>query len=251
MALSILLLGATGHVGGLAASQFLQRGVKLKVIVRSASRLPEGVVGHDGLTVVEASLLDLSDEEMKDHVRGCDVVVMSLGHNLTLKGMFGEPRRLVLDAAKKVQKAIEALEPTTRVKFIMLNTVGVDNPDGSEENMRGFMENFTLNFLKFTLPPMADSVESAAYVSNEIGTTNRFIEWCTLRPDSFVEGDVSEYTLHEKLFISLFKPQPTTKANIAHFMCELATNENTWQKWRFKLPIIVDGKDTTTESKAE
>ena len=30
-------------------------------------------------------------------------------------------------------------------------------------------------------------------------------------------------------------------ANVAHFMCELATDDATWRRWRGRLPVIVDG----------
>jgi hypothetical protein len=29
-------------------------------------------------------------------------------------------------------------------------------------------------------------------------------------------------------------------ANVAHFMCELATDDAAWQRWRGRMPVIVD-----------
>ena len=29
-------------------------------------------------------------------------------------------------------------------------------------------------------------------------------------------------------------------ANVAHFICELVTDDRTWEQWRGKLPVIVD-----------
>ena len=29
-------------------------------------------------------------------------------------------------------------------------------------------------------------------------------------------------------------------ANVAHFMCELATDRRTWARWQGKLPVIVN-----------
>jgi hypothetical protein len=43
------------------------------------------------------------------------------------------------------------------------------------------------------------------------------------RPDSLLEGEVSEYALHEGLVNSLFAPGSTNMSNVAHFMCELVT----------------------------
>jgi hypothetical protein len=61
-----------------------------------------------------------------------------------------------------------------------------------------------------------------------------------VRPDSLLDGDESEYALHEGLVNSLFAPGCTNMANVAHFMCELVTNAKTWTDWRGKSPVIVN-----------
>ena len=61
-----------------------------------------------------------------------------------------------------------------------------------------------------------------------------------VRPDTLREGDVTEYTLHEGLVNSLFRPGETNMANVAHFMCDLATDPEVWATWRGKLPVIVN-----------
>ena len=70
--------------------------------------------------------------------------------------------------------------------------------------------------------------------------TSRFTQWAVVRPDTLLEGDVSEYTLHEGLVSSLFAPDGTNMANVAHFMCELATDPEVWAAWQGKLPVIVN-----------
>jgi len=35
-------------------------------------------------------------------------------------------------------------------------------------------------------------------------------------------------------------------ANVAHFMCELVTNQESWAKWHGKLPVIVNAKEGST-----
>jgi hypothetical protein len=61
-----------------------------------------------------------------------------------------------------------------------------------------------------------------------------------VRPDTLVEGDVSEYEAHEGLVNSLFAPGRSRMANVAHFMCELVTDRKTWETWEGKFPVIVD-----------
>ena len=60
---TVLLLGGTGRTGGRVLEQLLSRGVNVRAVVRSAGRLPAGVVANPLLTVVEADLLSLSGDE--------------------------------------------------------------------------------------------------------------------------------------------------------------------------------------------
>lgn len=53
-------------------------------------------------------------------------------------------------------------------------------------------------------------------------------------------GDVGEYVVSESLVASIFKPDSTRMAQVAHFMCKLATDDATWQRWSGRLPVIVD-----------
>jgi hypothetical protein len=65
------------------------------------------------------------------------------------------------------------------------------------------------------------------------------MEWCTVRPDSLIDKEVTEYDLYPGLIQGLFEPSKTSRANVAHFMCELL-DADTWQKWKFKLPYIIN-----------
>ena len=49
----------------------------------------------------------MSDDELREQVQGCDAVASCLGHNLTFKGIFGHPRRLVADATRRLCQAIK------------------------------------------------------------------------------------------------------------------------------------------------
>ena len=62
--MTILIVGASGETGRLLVEQLLDRGHQVKVIVRSPDRLSESLKKSDKLSVISASVLDLSDEEM-------------------------------------------------------------------------------------------------------------------------------------------------------------------------------------------
>jgi nucleoside-diphosphate-sugar epimerase len=236
---TVLLLGSTGRTGSHVVSQLLERGVEVRAVVRSAGRLPEGAGGRPGLTVIEADLLSLSDEDLRGLVQGCDAVISCLGHNITLKGMFGAPRDLVTRAATRICQAIEELHPAKAVKFILMSSVSVNQPAG-RDTRRGQFEKAVVALLRGVIPPANDNQRAADFLCNDVGTANPFVEWVAVRPDSLLEGDVSEYTLHKGLVSSLARPDSTNRANVAHFMCELVETPQAWDDWRCGLPVIVN-----------
>ena len=105
--MTVLVAGATGDTGRPLVEQLLARNHKVRVIVRSPGKLPAEVLENPNTTVIEASVLDLTDEEMAEHVKDCDAVVSCLGHVMNIKGMFLPPRKLCRDATRRLINAIE------------------------------------------------------------------------------------------------------------------------------------------------
>jgi nucleoside-diphosphate-sugar epimerase len=237
--MTTLVLGGTGRVGALVSQQLLERGLSVRAIVRSPEKLPDAVSSHANFSMIQANLLDVTEDEMVGHLNGCDAVVSCLGHVMSFGGIFGHPRSLVTQATTNVSEAIEKLQPDPPIKFVVLNTVGVQNPV-EEDRVRGWFEGGFVWTLATILPPFNDSVQSANYLCKEVGTANPHIEWSLVRPDAFIEGDVSEYALHETIQSSMFSPGQTTMANVAHFMGELVQNPETWNAWKFKMPVILN-----------
>jgi uncharacterized protein YbjT (DUF2867 family) len=236
---TVLLLGATGRTGGRVLTELLGRGVAVRAIVRSAGRLPPGSATHPGLTVIEASLLALDDEALQRHLRGCDAVVSCLGHVLTVRGILGPPRDLVERATARVCRAIEALRPAAPVRFILMSSVSVHRPGGLD-TLRGRGEQALLWLVRALLPPARDNQRASDFLHQAIGTADPFVQWVVVRPDTLLEGDVAEYALHGGLVNRLSSPGRSTMANVAHFMCELATDAQAWARWRGKAPVVAD-----------
>ena len=236
---TVLLVGGTGRTGRRAMQQLLDRGVSVRAIVRGSGKLPAGVAGRANLTVIEADLLSLRNEQLMQHVRGCHAVISCLGHVLTIQGVFGPPRDLVARATLALCRAIETLQPPTRVKLILMSSVSVHRP-GRLDTRRGAFERAFVRMLCAVLPPAADNQRAADFLIREIGSDHAYVQWTVIRPDSLLEGHVSEYTLHEGLVNSIFAPGSTNMANVAHFMCELVTNASAWDAWKFKLPVIIN-----------
>lgn len=236
---TVLVLGGTGRTGGRVLRQLLDRGVAVRAVVRSAERLPEGVTGAAGLTVTEADLLELSDEEFARLVEGCDAAVSCLGHNLSGQGMFGRPRDLVELAAQRVCRAAMALKPERPVRFVLMSSVSVNRP-ARADTRRGWLERAVVWLLRGLIPPARDNQAAADFLLEVIGADGSGVQWTAVRPDSLKEGDVSPYDVHEGLVDSLFRPGETRMANVADFMCELVTDDAVWDTWRGKLPVVVD-----------
>ncbi len=211
----------------------------MRAIVRSTRRLPKDITDDPRLTIVEADLLSLGGEDLVARIRGCDVVVSCLGHVISVRGVLGPPRDLVTRATERLCHAIQESQPDTPVKYILMSSVSVNNP-GASDPRRGTMEKVFLWVLRGLVPPARDNQRAADFLSREIGLDNPLVHWVVVRPDTLLEGDVSAYSLHENLVTNLFKPVSTNMANVAHFMCELATDPEMWDRWAGRLPVVVN-----------
>ncbi len=98
--------------------------------------------------------------------------------------------------------------------------------------------------LRGLVPPARDNQTAADFLDGSIGTDDPFVRWVAVRPDTLVEGDVTEYTLHEGLVASLAKPDNTNMANVAHLMCELVEDPALFDEWAGKMPVIVNAAST-------
>lgn len=181
----------------------------------------------------------MNKEEIHAIVKECDVVISTLGHNLTFKGIFFPPRRLVTEAVKVCCEIIQEMKTDRKIKLVLMNTVGVSDPKGTDMD-RKCMEGALLETLYWTLPPHADNVEALRYLSNSIGPENGNLEWCAVRPDSLIDEELSEYTLHQNLVTNLFETRLTSRINTAHFIVQLALDDKVWEEWKFKLPVILN-----------
>ncbi len=91
---------------------------------------------------------------------------------MDFKGMFGEPKRLCTDATRRLCDAIEQNGPPTPTRFILMNTVAVQNPDLDEK--RTWFERGLLTFLRHTLPPHRDNEAASAHLHRNVGQDFRF-----------------------------------------------------------------------------
>jgi len=234
----ILVVGASGATGRLLVEKLLNLGQNVKVIVRSPDRLPKVIKNHAQLSIIHASILELSDEERACYVNGCNAVLSCLGHNVSIKGIFGPPRKLVTDATRKLCKAIKANKSNKKTKFVFMNTAGNRNRDLDEPVLFG--EKCAIALICILLPPQADNEKAADYLRINIGQKDSDIEWVAVRPDTLINEDkVSEYEVCPSPTRSaIFNSGKTSRINVGHFMADLVTDDEIWNKWKGKMPVI-------------
>lgn len=236
--MTVLVVGATGATGRHLVDQLLFGGAKVHVVVRDAGRLPEMLRGRENLTASEASISDMEDEDLRRITEGCDAVASCLGHNLTARGIWGKPRKLVTDAVRRLCAAVEAGKPNKPVRFVLMNTTGNRNRDLDEPATVGYR--VVMGLMRVLLPPQRDNEAAAEQLRAVIGPDHPSLEWVVVRPDTLIdEIDVSPYDLHPSPIRSpVFDPGKTSRINVGHFMADLATNRETWDRWKGQMPVI-------------
>jgi NAD(P)-dependent dehydrogenase (short-subunit alcohol dehydrogenase family) len=236
--MKILIAGASGATGRLLTAELLRRGCHVIAIVRSPEALPDFSQYREQLTLVRVAILDLSDAELARHVKGCDAVASCLGHNLTLQGIYGRPRRLVTDATRRLCNAIRASHAGTITKFVLMNTTGNRNRDLAEP--LSFGEKAALGLIRLLLPPHSDNEHAAEFLRTGVGPRDPAIEWAVVRPDTLTDAVVvSDYTVHASPTRSaIFNAGQTSRSNVAHFMAEVITDDCVWNEWKGRMPVI-------------
>ncbi|MCA0153059.1 NAD(P)-dependent oxidoreductase [Winogradskyella vincentii] len=236
--MKVLVAGASGATGSKLVEQLLKDKHTVKAIVRSPEKLPESWKTDHSLQIIKASLLDLSDAEMSTIVKDCDAVASCLGHNMTFKGVYGKPRRLVTDATRRLCDAIIANNSNTKTKFVLMNTTGNRNRDLNEPI--SFAQKCVIGLLRLLLPPHVDNEKAADYLRTQIGQDHSFVEWVAVRPDGLIdEEQVTAYEIHQSPTRSaIFNAGKVSRINVAHFIASLITDESQWNSWKGQMPVI-------------
>ncbi|MDA3861719.1 MAG: NAD(P)H-binding protein [Melioribacteraceae bacterium] len=230
-----LVLGGSGATGKLVVQQLVKRNIQVRVVVRE-SAIIDSKISHDkSIEIIKGNINDFEIAKIKDLVQDCDSVICCFGHNISLKGLFGPPRKLVSNTVGNIIEAIQTLNLNT--KFILMSTTAYTNKKIGEVNTFG--EKIVFAVLKVLLPPHKDNMLAADHLVYKLDS-NSNINWVAVRPDSLIDEDnVSEYEIHNKKIRSpISNPGKTSRINVSHFMVELVTNDKLWQEWKHKTPVI-------------
>lgn len=235
--MKVLVLGASGSTGKLVVSQLIKRNIETRILIRKSAVVPKEILENSLVEIVKGNINELDNSEMNKLIQNCNVFISCLGHNVSLKGMFGKPRYLVLDAIRNLNETLKD-GSKDKVKIILMSTTAYTNTLSEEKNSIG--ERIIFSLLEFLLPPHRDNIKAANYLINEIGKQNENIEWVAVRPDTLINHDIeSSYEIFDfPVRSTIFNAGKTSRINVSHFIAELVYNDKIWEKWLFKTPVI-------------
>lgn len=239
--MTILVLGASGATGRLLVEQLLNRGQRVKAVVREGSGVPVHLQDNPALTLVRASLLELDDQALLGVVKGCRGIASCLGHNLTFKGMYGKPRRLVTEAARRLCNVAVELHKQNGgepIKFCLMNSSAVVNHQLNEKVSTA--NKILTGLIRALVPPHRDNEGALAYLQKNIGSSNPNLGWVAVRPDGLInEERVGDYSIRPSpIRDPILDAGKTSRINVAAFMAELLVNDDLWCQWQGQTPLI-------------
>lgn len=231
--MKVLVLGATGQTGYHVVKQFLENSIQVKAIVRNAEKFKDNQ-SDKNLKLFTENILDIEDKRLKEILADVDVVISCLGHNISLKGIFGKPHYLVTEAIKKIIDNSNDKHPK---KIILMNTTACLNTKQKEKFTFG--ESIIMGIMRSLLPPQRDNERALKYLEEKLNGEDVF-EWIAVRPDTLITQDqVTDYEIFETPQRSpIFNAGKTSRINVAHFIMKLVLNEELWNEWMYKMPVI-------------
>jgi hypothetical protein len=103
-----------------------------------------------------------------------------------------------------------------------------------------FGQRCVIGLVRMLLPPHMDNEKAADYLRTHIGQNNGAIEWAAVRPDNLINEDgVTVYVVHPSPTRSaIFDAGKTSRNNVGHFMADLITDDDIWNRWKGQMPVI-------------
>ena len=235
--MKVLVLGANGATGFDVVIQLLKQGINVKALTRNVEKF-DSIKSSEHIEIIKASILEIDNQKLKEYLIDVDAVISCLGHNITLKGIFGKPYALVAESLIRIVGIINEVSTNRTVKIILMNTTACINKLQNEKFKKH--ENLVMKIMRFLLPPQRDNELALGYLIDSISISNKHIEWIAVRPDALInEVEVSEYTVHPSPIRSpIFDAGKTSRINVADFMVSLLKDDKLWEKWKYKTPVI-------------
>jgi nucleoside-diphosphate-sugar epimerase len=246
---TVLVVGASGNTGKHVVRQLLdsEEKVDVRVIVRNADRFFQqlSLTSHGKsddrrnpqLQVVEASLLEMTSEEVAAAVRGVEIVVSCLGHTMDYEGLLAsKTRRLVTHSVQLILAAVP--KP---VRLILMNSDGVNHP---LDPPRPWLDRTLLWLCAALVSPHADNMEAAQYLYDTYQPdTGNEVEWITVRPTDLVDSTVATEVVVFDRPGPLISPDVVSRINVARFVTDCVRDPAMWEKYKYAMPVLHNKKE--------
>ncbi len=231
-----LVVGASGSTGKHVVNELLSLEKSIKIIVRPTSKIPDHWNKHHKVEIIHKNISDISLTEMSTIMTDCDSAISCLGHNLSIKGIYGKPRKLVVNAMKLICNA--AIKNNTKLKVVLMNTAG--NYIKKTDPKISIGQKILLSIIRTLLPPHPDNEKAAKYLMFDLGNNHQIINWIIVRPDGLInEEKVTAYQVYNSPIRSaIFNAGKTSRINVGSFMAHLTVDTELWNKWKGKAPVI-------------
>lgn len=123
-----LIIGASGQIGKMPTQKMLAQEHEVVALVRDKSKLTD--IEHPNLSIVEQDL----ENDFSRALTGIQQVIFSAGSG----GATGADKTLLIDlwaAVKAINYAVDAQVE----HFIMVSSIGADDPDGIESSIKPYL----------------------------------------------------------------------------------------------------------------
>jgi len=235
-----IVTGGASGIGKAIAEGFASEGTKVAIadLNLEAATATAEKIGPTAIAVkVDVGNME-SAKAMAKQVEGCVAVASCLGHNMSFKGIFGQPRRLVTNATRRLCQAIKANPSALPTKFVLMNSAGNSNRDLHEP--MSFAQKCIIGLIRLLVPPHADNENAADYLRTKIGQNDGVVEWAVVRPDKLInEEQVTAWEIHPSPIRSaIFNSGLSSRINVGNFMADLITDDDIWNQWKGKMPVI-------------
>ncbi|MCH2055446.1 MAG: SDR family oxidoreductase [Thalassotalea sp.] len=233
-----IVFGASGKTGRLLVEQLLEAGISVTALARSDTWLTEDLENNSQFTLVIKDVSVMSQTEFVNLIREHSLVYCTLGHNISVKGIWGEPRKLVSNSINNICDAIQAINPSKPIKVILMASTGCRNTLVTEKPP--LSQSLAIGVIRRLIPPHIDNELAVENLIRQTMTSSSSLEWIIVRPDTLIdESTVTKYeTVPSPVRNAIFSPGQSSRINVANLMSRLGVENELWEEWKGKMPVL-------------
>jgi Nucleoside-diphosphate-sugar epimerases len=123
-----LVIGASGQIGKMTTELLLKNEQNVTALVRDKTKLSD--LESPFLNIVEQDL----EGDFSEAIKGCDQVIFAAGSG----GSTGDDKTLLIDLWAAAKAANYAKNNNVK-HFIMVSSIGADNPDAIESDLKPYL----------------------------------------------------------------------------------------------------------------